>query len=138
MPSASSRGSGDHARHQQVGVDERAELGEVDAVAQVGGGRGEHVAAGERRARRGEVVLGVGQLDGALGAADDRDGRREQAVVGPDEHAGAAGDLDRDRPPRRADAGVDDRQHDALGRRRGSPGPAPASRRGRRTGGCRG
>ena len=52
MPSASSRGSGDHARHQQVRVDRRAELGEVDAVAQVGGDRGEDVAPGERGAGR--------------------------------------------------------------------------------------
>ena len=106
---------------------ERAELGQVDAVAQVGGRRGEHVATGERRAGRRELVLGVGQHDGAAGAAGHGDRRRQQAVVGPDQHALAVGDLDRHRLPRRADARVDDRQHDAVGHVRDRTGPAPGA-----------
>ena len=48
---------------QQVGIDRCAELGEIDAVRQVGGRGCEHVAAGERRARGRELVRGVGQRD---------------------------------------------------------------------------
>ena len=45
--------------------------------------------------------------------AEHGDGRREQAVVGADEEA--ALDLDRDAAPVGADAGIDDREHDAVG-----------------------
>ena len=104
MPGMSSAGS--------TGV---AELVEVDADAEVGGGGSEDVAAGERRARRGEMEVRVVEHDGAARAAGDRDGRREQAVVGADENAGAVGDLDGDGARGRADARVDDGEHDAFG-----------------------
>ena len=42
-----SRGSGTTPGHQQIGIDRVAELEQVDAVAQVRGRRGEHVATGE-------------------------------------------------------------------------------------------
>ena len=48
-------------------------------------------------------------------------------MSGPDEHAGAAGDLDGDRLARRADTGVDDGQHDALGDVRDGPGQGQRS-----------
>jgi hypothetical protein len=47
-PSSSCRGSGTMPGRQLVGIDERAELGEVDTVAQVRGDRGEDVGDGER------------------------------------------------------------------------------------------
>ena len=122
-PSASSRGSGTMPGMQQAGSTSGPSSVELDAVAEVGGGRGEHVAAGERGAGRGEVVLGVVELDGAVGAAGHRDRRREQPVVGPDEHAGA---VRRPRSAtarrRRADAGIDDREHDARRHVRDRPG----------------
>ena len=99
--------------HQQVDVDLTAEIHQVDAVAQVRGGGAEHVAAGERRARRRQLVLEVRQLHGAFGAADHRDGGCEQPVVGADQDAFTTGDLDRHRPTGRADTGVDHGEHDA-------------------------
>ena len=42
-------GQGDHPRDEEGGVERGAELAEVDAVAEVGGSRGEDVPAGERR-----------------------------------------------------------------------------------------
>ena len=91
-----------------------AELGEVDAVAQVAGDRGEDVAAGERGPVRLQVVLLVGQHHGPPGAARHRHRRRQQTVVGPDEHALAVGDLDRDRLATAADARVDDGEDDTA------------------------
>ena len=112
--SVSSRGSGTMPGSSNVGVD-RPELGEVDAVAEVGGDRSEDVAAGERGARARRGGTRVGQLDGAAGATGHRDRRREQTVVGPDQHASAAGHLDRDRLAIAADAGIDDGEDDAGG-----------------------
>ncbi len=84
-------------RQQQVGVDRLAELAEVDAVAELCGGRREDVAPGERGAGRRQVPAGVGQLDGTFRPARHRHRRGEQTVVGADEDALAAGDLDGDR-----------------------------------------
>ena len=89
------------------------EVGEGHAGAQVGGGGGEHVAAGEGGPGRGELVVGVGELDGRGGAAAHRDGAGEQPVVGADEVALPVADLHGDGAPLGADAGVDDRQHHA-------------------------
>ena len=52
----SSRDTGTTWGSSGHGVDRLAQLGEVDAVAEVGGDGGEHVPAGERRARCGQVV----------------------------------------------------------------------------------
>ena len=68
---------------------------------------------GERRARRGQLVLRVLERDDPLGAAEHRDGGREQPVVGADEHAVLH--LDGDAPPLGSDAGIDDREHEPLG-----------------------
>ena len=89
------------------------QIHQVDAVAQVRGCRTEHVASGERVARTLDLELGVRQLDRALRAADHRHRRCEQPVVRADQHPVAVGHFDGDRPSARADARVDDRQHDA-------------------------
>ena len=47
---------GDDARNEEGGIERRAELAEVDAVAEVGGSWGEDVTAGERRPGRLQVV----------------------------------------------------------------------------------
>ena len=107
----------DHTGQEQFGIDGRAHLGEVGAVAEVGGHGGEHVAAGERGAGSIELELGTIEHDGPFGSAGHRDGRREEAVVGSDHDAGPTGHLDRHRSPRRAHARVHDGEHDALVRR---------------------
>ena len=123
MPSSSSRGSGDHARHQQVGVDERAELGQVDAVAEVGGDGREHVATGERGPRR--------RRGGTPGWSARRPARRRPTIATAGASSPLSGPTSTPAPPATsiaiaspggADAGVDDRQHDALGHVRDGPG----------------
>ena len=76
---SSSRGSGSTPGSSVSGSIGVAELVERHAVAEVGGGGGEDVAPGEGRARRREVVLGVGQLDRRGGAAAHGDRRRPAA-----------------------------------------------------------
>jgi hypothetical protein len=76
-----------------VGVDLLAQLLDRHAGGQVGGGRPEHVTAGERRARRRQLVHLVRQGEGPLGATGHGDGRGHEPVVGADEDPVAAGDL---------------------------------------------
>ena len=71
-----------------------------------------------------------------LRPAEHRDRGREQPVVGADERGVL--DLDRDAAPVGADAGVDDREHDALGQVLDRPHEREALRRARRTPGRRG
>jgi hypothetical protein len=100
---------------QAVRVDGRPQCGQVDAVAQVGGGGREDVTAGEGRSRGRQPVQLLGQLDRPGRSAGERDGRCQQAVVGTDQHTGAVAHLDGQRPPVRAHAGVDHGQ-DHTGR----------------------
>ncbi len=120
--SPSRRESGTVPGSSRTGIDLGAELGQLDAVADVSGRGTEDVAPVERRTGRLELVLEVRELDGTLGAAGHRDGRGEQPVVGADDDTGATGDLDRDRAAPRADAGVDDAQHDTGGHVADAPG----------------
>ena len=85
-----------------------------------------------------ELVLRVGQLDGPLRTTDDRHRRRQQAVVRADEHSATACHLDRDGPPRRPDARIDDGEHDPLGNVGDRSGQRQATRRARRRAGPRG
>ena len=82
-------------------------------AAEVGGGGREDVAAGERRAGGGELVVGVRELDGARWRR--RTSRRPRPAGRCRARPGAlaVADLDRDRPALGADAGVDDREHHA-------------------------
>ena len=100
-----------HAGQQQVGVDQFAEFGEIDTIAELRCDRGEHVTSGERGADRRKVPVGVVQFDCALGATCQCHSGSQQAVVGPDEDALPAGHLDGDGPSSGGYAGVDDREH---------------------------
>ena len=113
---------GDHPGHEQGAVERRAEVVEIDAVAQVGCRWSEHVPAGEGRSRCLEVITGVVELDRPRRPAGEGDGRGEQAVVRADEHAGAVGDLDGDRLAARADSGIDDCDDDPIGEVWNGPG----------------
>ena len=125
--SASMRGSGTRPGTSSAGSTGGAELGEVDAVAEVGGRRSEDVAPGERGARRARAGRRRWSSSTARRrAAGDGDRRGEQPVVGADEDAGAVGHLDGDGPAGGADAGIDDREHDALG----NVGDGPGERQG--------
>jgi hypothetical protein len=81
-------GDGHHAGHQTVDVELGAELEEVDAVAEVRCGRAEHVAPGEGGAGRKELVVGVGQLDGAGGSAHHRHRGASRPLSGPTRYRG--------------------------------------------------
>ena len=105
-------GQRDEPGDQPGCVDLVAQLRGVDTGGEVGGGGGEDVAPRERRARRGQLMLGAGERDHTLGAAQDGDGRSEQAVVGAEKDRVL--DLDGDESAVGADAGVDDRQDDAA------------------------
>ena len=77
-----------------------------------------YAAAGAITSRPANVALGASSRCSALverhrplRPAEHRDGRGEQPVVGADEVAVL--DLDRDAAPGGADAGIDDREHDA-------------------------
>ena len=61
------------------------------------------------------MIGGVVELDGPCRSTGKGDGRGEQPVVGPDEDPGAVADLDGDRLAARADAWIDDREHDTVG-----------------------
>lgn len=108
-------GQRDHRRQEQRGVDQLAQLGEIDAVADMGRGGGEHVATRRGDAGAIELILRGREQHGPLGAADHCDGRCQQAVVGTDEHSVAASDLDRDGPPSGAGPRVDGGQYDPRG-----------------------
>jgi hypothetical protein len=56
-------------------------------------------------------VVGARELDRGGGPTAHRHGAGQQAVVGSDEVALASADLDGDGAARRADAGIDDREH---------------------------
>ena len=58
---------------------------------------------------------GVVELDRPRRSAGEGDAGSEQSVVRPDEDTGAAADLDGNRLAARADAGIDDGEHNALG-----------------------
>src|SRR5437763_1252276 len=85
----------------------------ISAGAWGGGGRGEDVAARERGAGGGQLVLVVGQRHGAAGAAGHRHRRGQQTVVGTDEVGLAVGALHGDGPALAADPGVDHAEHHA-------------------------
>ena len=138
-PSASIARQRDHAGHQQVGVDERAEIGR--GRRRCTGGRPPGRTRRDRRTwRRAPARWCSGLVSSTARSAPPMmaTAGASRPLSGPTQHPGAAGDLDRERPPRCPDARVDDGQHDAVGARRGSPGPAPASHRARRTVGRRG
>ena len=87
-------------------------VGERHAGGEVAGGGCEHVTAGERRAGRGELVVGVVERDHRPGATGHRHRRGEQAVVGAEQHA--AGHLHADQAAAGAHARVDDRDDHAV------------------------
>ena len=95
--------------------------------AERGGHGGEDVASVERRSGCGEVEVGVGERDRGRRAPDHGDCRGEQAVVRADEDRLAVADLDRDGPPGRADAGVDDGEHHARAQVLGAAGQGQAT-----------
>ena len=112
MPSTT-LGSGRIPGASDAALDLVAEDAERNAVGDVGD-RGRHdVATGERRPRRGQLVLRVLERDDPLGAAQHRDGGREEPVVGTDEHAVLH--LDGDAPSLGSDPGIDDREHEPFG-----------------------
>ena len=94
-------------------VDRRAELLERDAGREVRGGRAEEVASVECPRDRVECVRRIRELVRGLDARATRR-RQQEAVVRADVHA-AVGVSERERPPRPADTGVDDREVDADG-----------------------
>src|SRR5262249_60446120 len=103
-------------RDEGGGTTGRVDVGDVlasiDTSGEVGGGGRQDVASGEGRARRREVVLGIGEGHDPLRTAEDGDGRREEPVVGPEE--GSLLDLYRHEASVGADAGVHDTQDDAA------------------------
>src|SRR5439155_25501424 len=103
-------------------VDGVAQLVDLDAGAQVGGGGGEDVAAGERGPGGGQVVVDVGEIDGPLGAAGHGHGRGHEPVVGAHEDGLAVPCLDGHGPAVTAHAGVDHGEHDTDGQVLGGPG----------------
>ena len=94
---------------------------EVGPGGQASGGRGEEVPAGEGGARPAGAGA-AGSSTAAGEAAEGGGGGEEESVVGADEDGAGGGDLDGDRPPGGAHAGVDDGE-DHAGRqpRRGPP-----------------
>ncbi len=118
----------DHPGLQAGGVDQRAELLEGHTGTEVGGDGSEDIPAGERGPGRGQVVVGVGQLDDPIGATDHAHRGGQEAVVGPDQDGLPAAHLDGHGPTVGADAGVDHRQHHTGDQVLGRPGEGQAPR----------
>ena len=127
------------ARQQRDRVDRLAQLGQVDAVAQVGGGRPEHVAAGERRARRrraGSARLVSTTARPAPPAMATAGARRP--LSGPTSTPSPPPTSTADGPAVGAHAGVDDGEHDPARHVLDAAGQGQRAGRGRRRGRCRG
>ena len=103
-------------RDQLHRLERRPRLRERGARGQPGGDRCEHVAAVEGGGDRLEPPGRGGDLDRGSNPAEPLRGREQQPVVRPDEQPLVLGRLDRDRPPRAADLGVDDGEMDAARR----------------------
>ena len=100
------------ARPHRDRIDLLTQLGQVDAVAEMRGNRGEDVTPGEGRSGRAEVITRLRQHDRPIGAADHGRGRRQQAVVGSDEDVVAVAHFDGHGSAGGADPGIDDGQDD--------------------------
>jgi hypothetical protein len=105
----------DHARKQQIGVDEFTKVKKIDAVAQVRCSRSKDVTPIERRSWRLELILEVCECNGPSCSSDHRNSRSQHTIIGTDEHPFAIGNLDGDTTTSGTNARIDHRNDDARG-----------------------